>query len=172
MKKHAELTASQIRYLIAIKRLYERQGSVRGADIARELKVSKASVHRMMDFFEQVQYVKRDCGKHIVLTDDGMGKALEYEKYSMELNKRLFHSKLCDSIEEMAICFFWQVFLQTNLPVSFRRKQDLKRWIGLIIYIILTQPDMMFFRESGCFIIIFMQRNPRWGFVKLQVKIF
>ena len=51
MKKHAELTASQIRYLIAIKRLYERQGSVRGADIARELKVSKASVHRMMDFF-------------------------------------------------------------------------------------------------------------------------
>lgn len=106
MKKHAELTASQIRYLIAIKRLYERQGSVCGADIARELKVSKASVHRMMDFFEQVQYVKRDCGKHIVLTDDGMGKALEYEKYSMELNKRLFHSELCDNIEETAICYF------------------------------------------------------------------
>ena len=119
MKKHAELTASQIRYLIAIKRLYERQGSVRGADIARELKVSKASVHRMMDFFEQVQYVKRDCGKHIVLTDDGMGKALEYEKYSMELNKRLFHSKLCDSIEEMAICFFGKFFFrQTYLSLS------------------------------------------------------
>lgn len=119
MKKHAELTASQIRYLIAIKRLYERQGSVRGADIAKELKLSKASVHRMVDFFEQVQYVKRDCGKHIVLTDDGMGKALEYEKYSMELNKRLFHSKLCDSIEEMAICFFGKFFFrQTCLSLS------------------------------------------------------
>lgn len=57
MKKYAELTASQIRYLIAIKRLCERQGSVRGADIAKELKLSKASVHRMMDFFEQVQDV-------------------------------------------------------------------------------------------------------------------
>lgn len=122
MKKHAELTASQIRYLIAIKRLYERQGSVRGADIARELKVSKASVHRMMDFFEQVQYVKRDCGKHIVLTDDGMGKALEYEKYSMELNKRLFHSKLCDSIEEMAICFFLASFSSDKLACLFPKE--------------------------------------------------
>lgn len=106
MKEHAELTASQIRYLIVIKRLYERQGSVRGADIAKELKLSKASVHRMMDFFEQAQYIKRDSGKHIVLTDDGKRKALEYEKYSVELNKRLFCSKLCDSMEEMAICSF------------------------------------------------------------------
>ena len=122
MKKHAELTASQIRYLIAIKRLYERQGSVRGADIARELKVSKVSVHRMMDFFEQVQYVKRDCGKHIVLTDDGMGKALEYEKYSMELNKRLFHSKLCDSIEEMAICSFLASFSSDKLACLFPKE--------------------------------------------------
>ena len=122
MKKHAELTASQIRYLIAIKRLYERQGSVRGADIARELKVSKASVHRMMDFFERVQYVKRDCGKHIVLTDDGMGKALECEKYSMELNKRLFHSKLCDSIEETAICFFLASFSSDKLACLFPKE--------------------------------------------------
>lgn len=106
MKEHAELTASQIRYLIVIKRLYERQGNVRGADIAKELKLSKASVHRMMDFFEQAQYIKRDSGKHIVLTDDGKRKALEYEKYSVELNKRLFCSKLCDSMEEMAICSF------------------------------------------------------------------
>ena len=51
MQEHAELTASQIRYLIAIKRLYERQGIVRGADITKELRLSKASVHRMMDFF-------------------------------------------------------------------------------------------------------------------------
>ena len=94
MKEHAELTASQIRYLIAIKRLYEKQGNVRGADIARELKISKASVHRMMELFEQMQYVKRDCGKHTILTGDGMKIALQYEKYSMELNKRLFHSKL------------------------------------------------------------------------------
>lgn len=122
MKKYAELTASQIRYLIAIKRLRERQGSVRGADIAKELKLSKASVHRMVDFFEQVQYVKRDCGKHIVLTDDGMGKALEYEKYSMELNKRLFHSKLCDSIEEMAICSFLASFSSDKLACLFPKE--------------------------------------------------
>ena len=106
MKEHAELTASQIRYLIAIKRLYEKQGNVRGADIARELKISKASVHRMMELFEQMQYVKRDCGEHIILTGDGMKIALQYEKYSMELNKRLFHSKLCDGIEETAIYSF------------------------------------------------------------------
>ena len=105
-----------------IKRLYERQGSVRGADIAKELKLSKASVHRMVDFFEQVQYVKRDCGKHIVLTDDGMGKALEYEKYSMELNKRLFHSKLCDSIEETAICFFLASFSSDKLACLFPKE--------------------------------------------------
>lgn len=122
MKKYAELTASQIRYLIAIKRLCERQGSVRGADIAKELKLSKASVHRMMDFFEQVQYVKRDCGKHIVLTDDGMEKALEYEKYSMELNKRLFHSKLCDSIEETAICSFLASFSSDKLACLFPKE--------------------------------------------------
>lgn len=122
MKKYAELTASQIRYLIAIKRLYERQGSVRGADIAKELKLSKASVHRMMDFFEQVQYVKRDCGKHIVLTDDGMRKAMEYEKYSMELNKRLFHSKLCDSIEETAICSFLASLSEEKLASIFPKE--------------------------------------------------
>ena len=122
MKKYAELTASQIRYLIVIKRLYERQGSVRGADIAKELKLSKASVHRMMDFFEQVQYVKRDCGKHIVLTDDGMGKALEYEKYSMELNKRLFYSKLCDSIEETVICSFLASLSEEKLACLFPKE--------------------------------------------------
>lgn len=122
MKKYAELTASQIRYLIAIKRLCERQGSVRGADIAKELKLSKASVHRMVDFFEQVQYVKRDCGKHIVLTDDGMEKALEYEKYSMELNKRLFHSKLCDSIGETAICSFLASFSSDKLACLFPKE--------------------------------------------------
>ena len=105
-----------------IKRLYERQGSVRGADIAKELKVSKASVHRMMDFFEQVQYVKRDCGKHIVLTDDGMGKALEYEKYSMELNKRIFHSELCDSIEETAICYFLANLSEEKLACLFPKE--------------------------------------------------
>ena len=108
MKKYAELTASQIRYLIVIKRLYERQGSVRGADIAKELKLS--------------QYVKRDCGKHIVLTDDGMGKALEYEKYSMELNKRLFHSKLCDSIEETAICSFLASLSEEKLACLFPKE--------------------------------------------------
>ena len=108
--------------MIAIKRLYERQGSVRGADIARELKLSKASVHRMVDFFEQVQYVKRDCGKHIVLTDDGMGKALEYEKYSMELNKRLFHSELCDNIEETAICYFLANLSEEKLACLFPKE--------------------------------------------------
>ena len=124
MKEHAELTASQIRYLIAIKRLYERQGSVRGADIAKELKLSKASVHRMMDFFEQAQYVKRDYGKHIILTSDGMRKALEYEKYSMELNKRLFHSKLCDSIEEMAICSFLASLSEEKLSWLFPKEAE------------------------------------------------
>lgn len=122
MKKYAELTASQIRYLIAIKRLYERQGSVRGADIAKELKVSKASVHRMMDFFEQVQYVKRDCGKYIILTQTGMQKALQYEKYTMELNKRLFHSKLCDSIEETAICSFLASLSEEKLACFFPKE--------------------------------------------------
>lgn len=124
MKKYAELTASQIRYLIVIKRLYERQGSVRGADIAKELKLSKASVHRMMDFFEQVQYVKRDCGKHIVLTDDGMGKALEYEKYNMELNKRLFHSKFCDDIEEAAIFSFLASLSEEKLDGLFSKETE------------------------------------------------
>lgn len=124
MKEHAELTASQIRYLIAIKRLYERQGIVRGADITKELRLSKASVHRMMDFFEQAQYVKRDYGKHIILTSDGMRKALQYEKYSAELNKRLFHSKLCDSIEEMAICSFLASLSEEKLSWLFPKEAE------------------------------------------------
>ena len=124
MKKYAELTSSQIRYLIAIKRLYERQGSVRGADIAKELKLSKASVHRMMDFFEQAQYVKRDYGKHIILTSDGMRKALQYEKYSAELNKRLFRSKICDSIEETAICSFLASLSEEKLSWLFPKEAE------------------------------------------------
>ena len=95
---------------------------MRGADIAKELKLSKASVHRLMDFFEQAQYVKRGSGKHIVLTDDGKRKALEYEKYSMELNKRLFHSELCDNIEETAICYFLANLSEEKLACLFPKE--------------------------------------------------
>ena len=53
-----------------------------------------------------------------------MQKALQYEKYTMELNKRLFHLKFCDDIEEAAIFSFLASLSEEKLDGLFSKETE------------------------------------------------
>ncbi len=99
------LTGSHIRYLLAIKRLHKETG-VRSIDIAKELKLSKVSVHNMMDTFLDLHYVHKEHGGLVYLTDHGMQRASEFEVYHRLLKNRLFENAAVDESADIAICAF------------------------------------------------------------------
>ncbi|MGM9643507.1 MAG: hypothetical protein ACI3X1_00290 [Eubacteriales bacterium] len=99
------LTGSHIRYLLAIKRIYKGTG-VRSIDIAKELKLSKVSVHNMMDTFLDLKYIQKEHGGLVYLTEHGMKKANEFEIYHKLLKDKLFLNVTVDETADIAICAF------------------------------------------------------------------
>ncbi len=105
MANNIILTGSHIRYLLAIKRLHTGAG-VRSIDIARELKLTKVSVHKMMDTFLELSYVHKTHGGLVYLTDYGMRRASELEVYHRHLKAKLFVNAAVDESVDIAICAF------------------------------------------------------------------
>lgn len=63
-----KLTATNIKYLIVINRLYNAQTGVRCTDVADALKVSKLSVHRMTEAMKNMGIVDKDSDRRIIQT--------------------------------------------------------------------------------------------------------
>ena len=76
-----KLTASNIRYLIAMYALDRGEKGVRSIDIAAALRLSKPSVHNMMDTFTQMGFVSRTAYGSAHLTDAGQAAAARYTRY-------------------------------------------------------------------------------------------
>lgn len=105
MSNKATLTASQIRYLLTLKKLNSSDG-IRGSDIAAELGLSKPSVHNMMDTFIELGFIEKEPGGQAFMTEYGLYTASEYEGYFRKVKKKLSSQTAMDNSLDIAICAF------------------------------------------------------------------
>ncbi len=108
------LTASHIRYLLALKRLGGEFG-IRSIDIANDLNLSKVSVHNMMNTFIELKYISKEHGGQVYLTEYGLDRATEFENYHKNLKDRLFPQKIADSTTDSAIYAFLAELSENSL---------------------------------------------------------
>ena len=80
MANRISLTASNIRYLLAVQALDAGNG-VRCVDLAAALNHSRPSVHNMMDTLSEMGLVQRNAGGVITLSDQGRNLAAQYGRY-------------------------------------------------------------------------------------------
>jgi Mn-dependent DtxR family transcriptional regulator len=85
------LTASNIKYLLILKKLSYEKNGVRCVDIASELGVTKPSVHAMMNSLKSVDLIHQCSYGVVALTIQGQKTAGQYERYYEALSK-LLHS--------------------------------------------------------------------------------
>ena len=81
MDEHIELSASAIRYLLALKALGHDGGGIRSVDIAAALGLSKPSVHNMMKTFDEMGLVSKNAYGAAYLTRLGKEIADRYGRY-------------------------------------------------------------------------------------------
>lgn len=105
MSNKITLTASQIRYLLTLKKLNSSDG-IRGSDIAAELGLSKPSVHNMMDTFIELALIEKEPGGLVFMTEYGSKTASEYESYFKKVKKKLSSQTVMDISLDFAICAF------------------------------------------------------------------
>lgn len=122
MMDEITLTASQIRYLLVLKRLDKGDG-VKSVDIANELQLSKPSVHNMMDFFLEQDIIHKEPKRQVYLTERGLKMAKEYEAYHMVLKRKLFSGKAPDCTADIAICAFLAELSKKNLKDLTKSKE-------------------------------------------------
>jgi len=73
-----KLTASQIRYLLAVYRLCE-NGAVRSTLVANSLDVTRPSVHRMIRQLDEKGLIRMERYSSIRITQDGRALAQQYD---------------------------------------------------------------------------------------------
>lgn len=95
MQKSPQLTATHVRYLIALKRLNNAEG-IKGSDIANKLNLTKPSVHSMMDTFLNLKYIEKEPGGQVFLTERGLQRAVFFEEKYKSIKKRVFSGEIID----------------------------------------------------------------------------
>lgn len=110
------LTAAHVRYLLAIKRLYTEKG-LYSSEIAKELGVTKPTVHNMMDVFLERNYIYKKPQGPVYLTKYGMRVADEYELYYHKIRDVLFSDRKIDHTAETAICALLGELSEENLGI-------------------------------------------------------
>lgn len=110
------LTAAHVRYLLAIKRLYTENG-LYSSEIAKELGVTKPTVHNMMDVFLERNYIYKEPQGPVYLTKYGMRVADEYELYYHKIRDVLFSNRKIDPTAESAICALLGELSEVNLVI-------------------------------------------------------
>ena len=99
MTNKTVLTASHVRYLMVLKRLKCADG-MKSSDIADELKLSRLSVHNMMDTFLFMKYIEKEPGGLVFLTDYGLQRASFFEEQYQKIKRKLFGKcKMDDSVD-------------------------------------------------------------------------
>lgn len=116
MTNQTVITAAHVRYLLAIKRLYDNTG-LNSAEIAKELKLSRPTVHNMMDIFMERNYIYKEPQGPVYMTQHGMRVASVYEAYYYRMKEVLFSDRKIDQSAEMAICAFLAELSENNLTI-------------------------------------------------------
>ena len=116
MANETYLTASQIRYLLAIRTLHQDSG-VPSAELAKALELTKASVHNMMDNFIELKYIHKEPQGPVFFTQSGMETAEIYAIYYERLRDELFSGRETDHTVHFAICAFLAELSRENLAI-------------------------------------------------------
>lgn len=80
-KKKQTLTASQIKYLITIYHLDICNAGIRCIDIAKNLGISKPSVHTMLQTLCAMKLIKKTKAGTVFLMEEGKNTAAQYSQY-------------------------------------------------------------------------------------------
>lgn len=118
----SHLSASHIRYLLAIKTLHSERG-IASADIAKSLKLSRVSVHKMMETFLLLNYITKEPGGRVFMTEYGMKRATVFEHYYNVVHKALFSEDDADDTADMAIYAFLAELSEESLALLDRLDQ-------------------------------------------------
>ncbi len=105
MTNNQNLTASHIRYLLALNRLDTGCG-IRSVDVAKDLNLTKTSVHKMMNTFLSLSYIEKVPNGLVYLTPYGSRQAEAFGKHHRHLKQKLFGSGHGDATADMAIYAF------------------------------------------------------------------
>lgn len=89
MDNGKRLTATHIKYLFAVMELDSAGRGARCVDVAAALKISKPSVHNMMDAFSEMGLIRRDAFSAAYLTPKGRETAMRYRRYYDKLEKMM-----------------------------------------------------------------------------------
>lgn len=104
MAIQCELTASNIRYLLVMKKLEKNNGGVRCVDIAAALEKSKPSVHNMMNSFIKMGIISKSSYGACFFTEYGNALAEQYKTLYGTVKKRFKAAFPGVSDAEPAVC--------------------------------------------------------------------
>ena len=79
---------------------------MKSSEIAKELNLSKPSIHNMMDTFLFMGYIEKERGGRVFLTAYGLQQAAFFEDYYKKIKDRLFSNESPDDTAEKAIYAF------------------------------------------------------------------
>ena len=101
--RKSSLTASNIRYLIAIRKLCEDGNGTRCVRIAEVLGVSKPSVHTMINSLKELDLVRKDRYGEVFFTEEGSRLANIYTEYYEEFipNNEAANAATCAVLAEV-----------------------------------------------------------------------
>ena len=94
------ITATNIRYLTVIYTLAEKERFVKCSDIARQLSVSRPTVHAMMRTLSRCGYIHKSRYGKVTLTQSGSSKARIYAKSYESVYKYI--SRICPENTDMS----------------------------------------------------------------------
>ncbi len=114
MEEKTKLTATHIRYLLVLKRLNKDMG-IKSIDVAKTMKITKASVSNMMNFFTQTGYIKKERGGLVYMTKYGMNIANLYDELHHKVKKKIFADAETDYTSDIAVCAFLAELSEASL---------------------------------------------------------
>lgn len=89
-----KITSANIKYLTAIYKLDKNAKGVKCVDIAKNLSVTKPSVHSMIKLMEEMNLVYKPRYGMVFLTDEGKRLAIKFEKHFVTISS-YFLNNLC-----------------------------------------------------------------------------
>lgn len=81
MANAIRLSASQIRYLLVMKKMSETDKEIQSQELAKNLGVTKPSVHSMINILSKMNLVRKDNRAPVFFTSEGLETAKRYSEY-------------------------------------------------------------------------------------------
>lgn len=111
-----KLTASQIRYMLAIDELSVTAADVSSSDIADMLGVTRPSVNKMLEVLSEKNLLQKERYGQVRLTDTGMAVSRDYADRVIALSSKLADSLGC-SAEDAKRCAIVIIVEMPNLAL-------------------------------------------------------